>query len=283
MKDPDLSGAVKRGKAAPWYRRHPEWILSPLVLFAFLTVWEATVRWFDVPNYVLPSVGEVFTALVRGLSAGPFARDGYWPHIGATFSEIIIGFVTGSLLGLMLGVLISQSRLLELTLRPYIVAFQSLPKVAVAPIIVLWFGYGLSSKVITVSLLTFFPLLVTSLAGFKSVESDRIDLMRAMSASRWQIFTKIQLPGAAPFIFAGLDIAIVFAVVGAIVGEFVGAQIGLGVQIMQMNAALDVAGSFSVFIILSLIGLGLSHSLRMIERAVLFWSPSSDQRNTVNA
>jgi NitT/TauT family transport system permease protein len=255
-------------------------VLSPLVLAAFLATWEACVRVFDIPNYILPSVSDVALALFRGLSAGPLARDGYWLHIWTTLSEILVGFVVGSLLGLALGVLISQSRLLELTLRPYIVAFQSLPKVAVAPIIVLWFGYGMGSKIITVSLLTFFPLLVTSLAGFKAVDNDRIDLMRALSASRWQVFTKIQLPSAAPYIFAGLDIAIVFAVVGAIVGEFVGAQTGLGVQIMQMNAALDVAGSFSVFIILSMIGLSLSQALRMIEKVVLFWSPSGSQRNS---
>jgi len=258
---------------------HPEYILSPLLLIAVLGVWEAVVVQFHIPSYILPRFSTVAVALWDGLDAKLMARDGYWLHSGVTLAEVLLGFLIGSAIGLLLGVIIAQSRLLEATIRPYVTAFQSLPKVAVAPLIVLWFGYNMSSKVIIVCLLTFFPLLVTSLAGFKSVDNDRIDLLRSLSASPWQIFWKVRFPSALPYIFAGLDIAIVFAVVGAIVGEFVGAQLGLGVLIMQMNASMDVAGSFSVFILLALVGIALSQILRMIERRVLFWAPSAAARN----
>ena len=278
----DLGPRAASGRLPRLLRSRPELILSPLLLIVVLGGWELTVRLLHVPSFILPPFSAVAAALWNGLDAGPFARDGYWLHTGVTLSEILLGFVIGSAVGLILGVVIAQSRLLDATVRPYVVAFQSLPKVAVAPVIVLWFGYNMGSKVIIVCLLTFFPLLVTSLAGFKSVDEDRIALMRSLSASQWQIFWKVRFPSALPYIFAGLDIAIVFAVVGAIVGEFVGAQLGLGVMILQMNASMDVAGSFSVFIVLAVLGLALSFILRRIERRVLFWAPAAGREQAVN-
>jgi NitT/TauT family transport system permease protein len=136
----------------------------------------------------------------------------------------------------------------------------------------LWRGLGLTSKVVIICLLTFFPLLVNSMAGFKAVDPERLELMRALGANPWQIFWKVRLPSALPYIFAGLDMAAVFAVVGAIVGEFVGAQRGLGTLILSMNAQMDIAGTFSVFIILSLVGVLLHQGLRALERRLLFWS-----------
>ena len=141
---------------------------------------------------------------------------------------------------------------------------------------------GTKIFIVIVCLLTFFPVLVTSLAGFRAVDPERIDLLRSLSASSWQIFRKVKFPGALPYIFAGLDMAAVFAVVGAIVGEFVGAQNGLGVEIMQMNAAMDVAGTFSVFVILAAMGLLLNMAIRRVQRRVLFWAPSEAERRAIN-
>jgi NitT/TauT family transport system permease protein len=221
-------------------------------------------------------------ALWRGLATWPLAKDGLWYHTAITLSEVLLGFLIGSVIGLALGVAISQMARVEAVLQPYVAAFQSLPKVAVAPIIVMWLGFGISSKVAIVCMLTFFPVLVTSIAGFKAIEPDRIDLLRSLSATRWQIFTKAKFPSALPYIFAGLDMAAAFAVVGAIVGEFVGAQGGLGVLILQMDAQMDTGGSFSVFIVLSLIGIAVSKLLRVIQRRVLHWMPV-DASRTVNA
>jgi len=253
-------------------RTRPELVLAPILLVVIIAVWEWGVPYFDIPNYVLPTPSSIVTALWRGLDAGLLDRGGYWLHTGVTLAEVLLGFVIGSTVGLVLGTIISQFRILDATLRIYLIAIQSLPKVALAPIIVLWFGFGLTSKVVIICLLTFFPLLVNSMAGFKAVDPERLELMRALGANPWQIFWKVRLPSALPYIFAGLDMAAVFAVVGAIVGEFVGAQRGLGTLILSMNAQMDIAGTFSVFIILSLVGVLLHQTLRRLERRLLFWS-----------
>jgi NitT/TauT family transport system permease protein len=255
---------------------------SLILLVALLVFWEVGVRVFNVPKFLIPPFSDVMAALWRGLATGPLAKDGLWYHTAITLSEVLLGFLIGSAIGLALGVAISQMARVEAVLQPYVAAFQSLPKVAVAPIIVMWLGFGISSKVAIVCMLTFFPVLVTSIAGFKAIEPDRIDLLRSLSATRWQIFTKAKFPSALPYIFAGLDMAAAFAVVGAIVGEFVGAQGGLGVLILQMDAQMDTGGSFSVFIVLSLIGIAVSKLLRVIQRRVLHWMPV-DASRTVNA
>jgi NitT/TauT family transport system permease protein len=273
---PDLvaaeGAAQPPGAFALLMRTRPELVLAPTLLVVILAAWEWGVPYFEVPNYVLPTPSAIVTALWRGLDAGLFDRGGYWLHTGVTVSEVLLGFFIGSSVGLLLGTIISQFRILDATLRIYLIAIQSLPKVALAPIVVLWFGFGLTSKVVIICLLTFFPLLVNSMAGFKAVDPERLELMRALGANPWQIFWKVRLPSALPYIFAGLDMAAVFAVVGAIVGEFVGAQRGLGTLILSMNAQMDIAGTFSVFIILSLVGVVLHQGLRALEHRLLFWS-----------
>jgi len=255
---------------------------SVLLLIVLLAAWEFGTRFFNVPKFLLPPLSDVLMALYRGLAASPFAKDGLWLHTFITLSEIVLGFLAGSAIGLMLAIVISESEMLDDLLRPYIAALQSLPKVAIAPIIVTWLGFGLGSKVAIVCLITFFPVLVTSIAGFKAVDIDRIDLMRSLSATRWQIFAKVKFPGALPYIFAGLDMAAAFSVVGAIVGEFVGAQAGLGVLILQMEAQLDTAGSFSVFVVLSLLGIVLTAILRAIRLRLLSWMPRDESQGPVS-
>ena len=255
---------------------------SVLLLIVLLAAWEFGTRFFNVPKFLLPPLSDVLMALYRGLAASPFAKDGLWLHTFITLSEIVLGFLAGSAIGLMLAIVISESEMLDDLLRPYIAALQSLPKVAIAPIIVTWLGFGLGSKVAIVCLITFFPVLVTSIAGFKAVDIDRIDLMRSLSATRWQIFAKVKFPGALPYLFAGLDMAAAFSVVGAIVGEFVGAQAGLGVLILQMEAQLDTAGSFSVFVVLSLLGIVLTAILRAIRLRLLSWMPRDESQGPVS-
>jgi NitT/TauT family transport system permease protein len=274
--------ALRRGVWRARLAARPEIILSPILLVLVLLGWEWGVRLFQVPPYMLPRVSNVLFGLYQGFAISPFSRGGYWLNGGVTLLEVLLGFVIGSAIGLVLGIVISQIRILDATLRPYIVAFQCLPKVAIAPIIIMWFGYDISSKVVMVALLTFFPLLVNSMAGFRGVDLDRIELLRSLSATRWQIFWKVKFPSALPFIFAGLDIAAVFAVVGAIVGEFVGAQLGLGVQILSMNAQMDTAGSFSVCIVLAVMGLLLNGAIRGVQRRVLFWAPSEASQRAIN-
>jgi NitT/TauT family transport system permease protein len=152
--------------------------------------------------------------------------------------------------------------------------FQAMPKVALAPLIIVWFGLGLTSKVVNAALVAFFPLMVNTIVGLRSAEEDKVNLMKSLAATRTQIFWMLQLPNAMPYIFAGLEIAMIFALIGAIVAEFVGAQAGLGMLIQSMNFTMDVAGQFSVLLLLSIIGLGLNWIVISVRRRVLFWDPS---------
>ena len=257
-------------------------VQSALLLISLLGSWEAAVRLFNVPKHLVPPFSDVAVALWRGLATGPMAKDGFWYHGGVTLSEILLGFGIGSGIGLAIGIVVSQMPRLEALLEPYVAALQSVPKVAVAPIIVVWLGFGISSKVVIICMLTFFPVLVTSIAGFKAVDADRIDLLRSLSATRWQIFRKAKFPSALPFIFAGLNMAAAFSVVGAVVGEFVGAQAGLGVLILQMEAQADSGGSFAVCIVLSVIGIALSALLRRVQQRALHWMPADSSQRTVS-
>jgi len=258
-------------------------VQSILLLVALLGSWEGAVRLFKVPKHLVPPVSDIAVALWRGLATGPLAKDGFWYHGGVTVTEILLGFLIGSGVGLAIGIVVSQMPKVEALLEPYVAALQSVPKVAVAPIIVVWLGFGIGSKVMIICLLTFFPVLVTSIAGFKAVDPDRIDLLRSLSATQWQIFRKAKFPSALPYIFAGLNMAAAFSVVGAVVGEFVGAQAGLGVLILQMEAQADTGGSFAVCVVLSVIGIVLSDLLRRIQRRVLHWMPAdASQQRTVN-
>jgi NitT/TauT family transport system permease protein len=240
-----------------------------LLMILTLIVWEAAVRGFDVPQFILPTPSAVAVAFYNGFSSGI-----YFEHIWVTVGETFLGFLFGSAIAFVLGTLIAMSRRLEYFLYPYVVMFQSMPKVALAPLIVLWFGLGLTSKVINAALVAFFPLMVNVIVGLRSVDEDRINLMRSLGANELQIFRMLRLPNALPFIMAGLEIAMIFALIGAIVAEFVGAQNGLGVYMQSLNYTLDVAGEVSVLLILSVIGLCLNQIIQFIKRRVLFWDPS---------
>jgi NitT/TauT family transport system permease protein len=167
----------------------------------------------------------------------------------------------------------------EYFLYPFIVMFQAMPKVALIPLIVVWFGLGIASKVVSAALVAFFPLMVNTVAGLRSAEEDRINLMRSLAASRWQIFRMLQLPNAMPFIFAGLEIAMIFALIGAIVAELSNAQQGLGMMMQSLSFTMDVAGQFSILLILAVLGLVLNGTVSAIKRRVLFWDPSQPQES----
>lgn len=243
--------------------------LSVLLLAVSLAAWETIVRVLDVPIFILPPPSKVAVALYRGIESGV-----YLTHLRVTLLETILGFVAGSALGFLLGTAVAMNRYVDYFLYPYIVMFQSLPKVALAPLIVIWFGLGLSSKVINAALIAFFPLLVNTMVGLRSTDEDRISLMRSLAANERQIFWMLRLPNALPFVMAGLDIAMIFALIGAIVAEFVGATSGLGMLIQSMNFTMDVSGQFSVLLILSVVGLLLNRAILLVRRRVLFWDPS---------
>ena len=249
--------------------RRTGFALTAVVFCASVVLGEVIVRALDVPAYILPPPSKVAAALWRGFASGLYQK-----HLLHTLLETLLGFVLGSLLGFSLGAAVALNRYVEYLLYPYIVMFQSVPKVALAPLIVVWFGLGLQSQVVNAALVACFPLLVNTIAGLKSADEDRIDLMRSLAASHGQIFWMLQLPTSMPFVMAGLEVSMIFALIGAIVAEFVGAQAGLGVLIQSMNFNMDVAGQFSVLLVLSVMGLLLNRCILLVRRWILFWDPS---------
>ena len=195
---------------------------------AFLLVWEGAVALLNINRIIVPPPSKIWNSFVAGMFLTPFAPNGFLSNGAITLSEALGGFLIGGSVGFLLGVLLSQSPLAEELLLPYIVALQSMPRIALAPLVLVWVGLGPQSKLIIVFLVTFFPVFVNSLAGFRDADPERIELMRALAASRWQIFRMIKLPSAMPMVFAGLDIAIVYSLIGAVVGELLGSTAGLG-------------------------------------------------------
>ena len=267
--------ALPKGER-PAIRRRGRWkesrLVPPLLFAALLLLWEGAVRLLDIPAIILPAPSDVAVALVREVASVSFLNN-----FGVTFTEIALGFAVGATLGIVLGVAIGQSEFLERVAYPYVVAFQTVPKVAIAPIIVVWFGYGLWSKVVITATIAFFPLLANTIVGLRSAPRDQIEMLRAHTATEWRVFRMVRLPQALPFVFAGLDIAAVLSVIGAIVGEFVGAKAGLGYLILQKNFSFDMAGSFAILIVLSLIGVVLHGIVVVVQQRLLFWSAATDR------
>lgn len=231
-----------------------------------LVIWEGICRLFDVSPLVLPAPSAIVVRLFRMLVEGAI-----WPHLMVTLSEILTGFFVGILSGLVVGALVSLVPAVERLVYPYLVALQTVPKVAVAPLLVIWFGYGLTSKVVITALICFFPILVSVISGFHATDRDQLDMMKAYGATNMQTLIRLRIPSALVLIFAGLEIASVLAVIGTIVGEFVGAQAGLGYLIMTYNFNLDITGVFAILIILSAIGMTLHSITRFGGRRYIFW------------
>jgi NitT/TauT family transport system permease protein len=250
-----------------YVRARPQALLIPLVFVIVVGAWEWVVRAGSIPAFLVPAPSTVGIALARGVWSGLYVTN-FW----VTLSEALLGFVIAGIAGIMLGAVIAQFRLVERTFYPYLVALQTLPKIAIAPLIIVWFGFGISSKVIVAATVAFFPVLVNVIVGLKTIDAAKLDLMRSLRASRWQTFRLVTFPNALPFVFAGLDIAIVFSVLGAIVGEFVGAQSGLGNLILQFNFSLDIAGVFAVLILLSVMGVALHLIMQAVQRRIIFWA-----------
>jgi len=236
-------------------------------LVVFLAVWEGSLRLFDVPQFILPTPMKIIKRIVTDAVTGLI-----FVHVQVTVLETLLGFILAAILGIGLGCAVGLAPRFERVVYPYILALQTIPKVAVAPLMIIWVGYGIQSKALTAGLIAFFPILVNVVVGLKTVEPRMLLLMRALKASHLQTFMKVRLPSMLPYLFAGLETAIIFAVIGAIVGEFIGASQGLGSLIIQRQASIDVPGVFSVLFYLSVIGIVLDTALRLAAHRYAFWS-----------
>ena len=242
------------------------WLSPILTLLAFLAIWQAVTSTALVPSYLIPRPSDVATAAWVLFSTGTV-----WPHLITTTLEMVLGFLIGSLVALLAACAVAEYKTVERCVFPFVVALQSMPKVALAPLLIVWFGFGLASKVVLVALICFFPVFVNALTGLQAARGELIDLYRAFSAPRWRIFLDVKLPSAAGAIFAGLQIGLVLALLGAVVGEFVAAQQGLGSLIQASSLNFDVPTMFVCIFTLAAMGSFSSTLMRMAQRRVVFW------------
>jgi len=248
------------------------WVLVPVVFVVMMLLWQFIATKVVSTELLLPTPQRVWESMWTALTQGPYwGRASVYYHFYQTAKICIVGFLVGSSLGILLGVLMAQSKVLMTALGPYITAFQSLPRIAIAPIVVLWFGQGFTSNVVITATVVFLPVLVSTLSGLSTVDRGLLEMLRGFSASRWQTLRKVSLWAALPSIFAGLQVGIVFSVVGAIVAEWVGANEGLGVLLLQAQYSMDVPRSFAILVLLGVLGLVLNGLIVALQKAVLFW------------
>ena len=251
------------GRMARWR----DGVLSFVLLFA---VWEAAARLLKLPRYVLPPPSAIWSDFSARYPTMLSAA-------ATTASEVVMGFAIAVVISIPLAVLISYSRPVERLALPLIVALQIIPKIAIAPLFIIWFGFGLAPKLLLVFLLCFFPIVVSATTGLKSVPSDILDLARSTGASEFLVFRKIRLPHALPSIFTGLKVAATLATTAAIVAEFVASDRGLGYMLLQFNGNLETGMVFATVLILSFIGVALYFTVELVERRAVSWHVS--QRN----
>jgi NitT/TauT family transport system permease protein len=219
-------------------------VVSHLLLVA---VWHFFVVVGNVPKFVMPSPYETLNALLE-----PNYR--WFENIAVTTIEIFGGYLLAVVVGVSLALIFSWARTLEMIVMPLLVSLNMIPKVALGPLIIVWFKYGIGPNIMMAFAICFFPIILTTARGLREVEPDLLDLVRTLKGSRWQVFTKIQLPGALPYIFSGMKVAAILAVAGAIVGEFLGSDRGLGYLMLQVQVTLDTAAMFMAVILITLIG-----------------------------
>lgn len=253
-----------------WLAAHKTAVAVPLVLAVGIGLWDLLVRWQGYPAFILPSpllVGRKFLTLAAD---GTLLR-----HAQVTLVEIALGLLLGLTTACLLGYLLGKHRAVEQLVAPYIVASQSVPIVAIAPLLVIWLGSGIISKVLVCALITFFPMLINTIVGIRNVDRDLYDFMRSLRASRWQIFRLLEVPAAMPVLLSGLKLSVILAVVGAVVGEFVGADVGLGFLINLARGVLDTPMMFVAILCLMLIAQVLYLTVVWLERRYLHWQENS--------
>jgi NitT/TauT family transport system permease protein len=248
-------------------------LLTVLVLVA---AWEGAIRAFSIPLYLLPAPSTILAYTLANSAA-------LWRHASVTAGEILLGFAASALIGFPLGVILVGSRLFSQTIYPLLVASQTFPKLAVAPLFIVWFGFGLQPKLLVTFLVAFFPIVIDTAVGLRSVQEETLVLARSMGLSSLQTFLKIKLPQALPSIFGGLKIGITLAVVGAIVGEFLGTDAGLGYLIVNATGTLNTPMLFSALIVLSIMGLIFYGVVSLAERLAIPWHSQEQEPAVASA
>ncbi len=249
-----------------WFR-----IGGPLLLFiALIGAWEIAVHVFKVQQMILPKPSDILKSLSEGFRTGMFQK-----HIAVTAQEVVMGYVLGVSFGILVGVPIALSRTFEVMVYPYLLALQTMPKIALAPLMMIWVGFGIESKILITMIVAIFPVLVNVIVGLRAVDSDRIALIRSLKGGWRHELIWVRLPSAAPYIFAGMKTAVVLALLGAIAAEFVGAEAGLGYLMSQLMFKLDTPGVFAILLILSSFGVSLYLLADWAHRKIVFWDANA--------
>ncbi|MHB1121949.1 MAG: ABC transporter permease [Ramlibacter sp.] len=237
---------------------------SLLLLAALLAAWEGASRFLGLSALVLPAPSLVAASLWNGLASGYF-----WPHIRATATELVLGLATGCVIGFAAGVAMAESRLLRGLLMPYVVVSQVVPKLALMPLFIVWFGFGMTSTVVITALICFFPLMENTLTALQQVPAERLELFRMLGATRTQTLWRLKLPSGLPGILAGLRVAVVLALVGAVVGEFIAAGKGLGALVIASQGTMDTPLMFAVLVLIAVLGMLVYQATVALERWLL--------------
>jgi NitT/TauT family transport system permease protein len=265
--------------AAPSRRRdltvYLPWLTTPALCLFIVAAWWIYVDISKISDFVLPAPPAVWHAWIKLL----FSQRA-WVDTLMTVYETLVGFVWALVVGIGLGVVLARVRWLEQTLNPFVVASQVLPKVALVPLFVVWFGFGITSKVLIAATLAFFPILTNTVLGVKSIERGHGDVMTSLNATRWQVFRRLELPSALPYIITGMEIGIVLAIIGAIVGEYVGGDRGLGHLLVARMNAFETDGLFAVMIQMTILGFLFYFAISLLRRALIPWHASADRRRT---
>jgi NitT/TauT family transport system permease protein len=241
-------------------------LLIPASILLAILLWEGFVRLDNTPAFILPPPSMVWTRFLQTIGDGSLLRNAL-----VTLSEVFSGLALGVGVASALGYLLAKSQVVERLLSPYVIASQSIPIVAIAPLLVIWFGPGLFSKVLICALIVFFPVLVNTIVGLRTVPDDLYDLMRSLQATRWQTFRLLEVPGAMPVFLGGLRIGATLSVIGAVVGEFIGADRGLGFMINRARGQYDTALVFVTVFSLVLMAMSLYGVVVLLELRLLSW------------
>jgi NitT/TauT family transport system permease protein len=251
-------------------------VLPGLIWFAaFICLWQVLVTVLKIKEFILPTPVRVFEHL---FNLRPGRRYDWWKHINATVMEIVISFCITTAVGILIAIMVVWSKFFSQMIMPIITMFNSLPKIAVAPLFLLWFGYGLVPNVLIAFLTAFFPVVINSITGLKAVDDDLLDLVRYLHGSKLKVFLKIRIPNSLPYIFAGLKIAATMCVVGSIVGEFLASEKGLGYQLRDAQAFIDTPTMFACLLLLSVIGLLFFSLIRFVEGICMPWNKGKERR-----
>ena len=243
-----------------WRENVGRWVLIAVMHVAVVVAWQLWVVLGKVESYIMPTPLDTFSTLLD------FQTYDWWYNTMITGASVFGGFWLAVLVGVVLALVFSWSRRLNDAFMPLIVSLNMIPKVALGPIFIVWFSYGLGPNIIIAFSICFLPILLTTARGLDEVEPDLLDLVRTLKATRWQIFTKIQLPSALPYLFSGMKVSVVLAVAGAIVGEFIASEEGLGYLMLQVQVALDTAAMFMAVLLITAVGVVLYALVLVLER-----------------